>query len=291
MHIFTAVRPLKAYLKHHRSAQASVGFIPTMGALHQGHLSLVEASKMENTITVCSIYVNPTQFNNLADLEIYPRTLDKDTQMLQHANCDAVFCPDNAEMYSGVSQLKFDFGPLDKILEGEFRPEHFSAVALVVSKLFNIVQPDRAYLGQKDFQQVRVISRLIEELKFDVKLICAPILRESDGLAMSSRNMLLNTDERRRSVCLFDSLKQTCEGLLRGESFSGLKEKVIERCIQNNVKVEYFALADTKNFTLLQKVKEPDQTILLIAAYVGEVRLIDNMLLIEKIGSRNNSFV
>ena len=282
MHIFTAMGPLKAYLKHHRSAEASLGLIPTMGALHQGHLSLVEASRRENNITVCSIYVNPMQFNNQTDLEKYPRTMEKDIQMLNDASCDAIFNPGDVEMYAEASQIKIDFGSLDKILEGEFRPGHFSGVALVVSKLFNIIQPNRAYFGQKDFQQVRIISRLIEELKFDVELIEVPIIRESDGLAMSSRNIRLNADERRRSVCLFESLKRTCEALLRGETFSDLKEEVSKRCVQNNVKLEYFALADAKNLTLLQNVKEPDQTILLIAGYVGEVRLIDNMLLSEK---------
>ncbi len=282
MHIFTAVGPLKAYLKHHRSAQSSIGLIPTMGALHQGHLSLVEASKRDNDITVCSIYINPTQFNNRADLEKYPRTFEKDIQMLREANCDVMFRPDDSEMYPEVSQINIDFGSLDKILEGEFRPGHFSGVALIVSKLFNIVHPDRAYFGQKDFQQLRIISRLIDELKFDVKLMSVPIIRESDGLAMSSRNMRLTAEERRRSVCLFENLKQTCAAILRGESFSNLKEEVSKRCIQNNVRLEYLALADTKNLTLLQSVKDPDQTILLIAAYVGDVRLIDNMLLLEK---------
>ena len=231
MHIFTAVGPLKAFLKHHHPAQVSVGLIPTMGALHQGHISLVEASKKENSITVCSIYVNPKQFNNRTDFVKYPRTLEKDIQILGDVGCDVVFNPDDAEMYAEASQLSIDFGSLDKILEGKFRPGHFSAVAVVVSKLFNIIQPDRAYFGQKDFQQVIVISRLIEELKFDVKLVRLPIVREYDGLAMSSRNMRLNADERRQSVSLFECLKQTRDGLLRGESFSSLKEKVSNRCL------------------------------------------------------------
>ena len=281
MHIFKEIGPLKAYLKHHRSAHASVGLIPTMGALHKGHISLVEASKRENTITVCSIYINPTQFNIRADLEKYPRTLEKDIQMLRDAGCQVAFCPVDEEMYSEPPKLKFDFGPLDKILEGEFRPGHFSAVALVVCKFFNIVRPDCAYFGQKDFQQVRIISRLATELKFDLTVICAPIVREPAGLAMSSRNMRLSADERSRAVVLFQALHLTRDGLLQGESFSNLKEKVKERCIQNNVKLEYLALAETNNLTLLENVLEPAQTILLMAAYVGEVRLIDNLLLIE----------
>lgn len=279
MRIFTAIGPIKAYLKSQRSAQSSVGLIPTMGALHKGHISLVEASKREDKTTVCSIYVNPPQFNNSSDLEKYPRTLEKDIQMLKDAGCDAAFCPEDREMYPERNEMKFDFGHLDKILEGEFRPGHFSAVAVVVSKLFNIIQPDRAYFGQKDFQQVRIILRMVEELKFDLKVVCAPIVREPDGLAMSSRNTRLTADERKRAVTLFQCLQQTREGLLRGESFSVLKERVIEKCIQNQVKLEYVALADTKNLTFLQNVDNPDQAIVLIAAYVGEVRLIDNLLL------------
>ena len=275
MRIFTAIGLIKAYLK----GQNSVGLIPTMGALHRGHISLVETSKLENKITVCSIYVNPPQFNNSSDLEKYPRTLEKDIQMLKDAGCDAVFCPEDIEMYPEKSEMKFDFGHLDKILEGEFRPGHFSAVAIVVSKLFNIIQPDRAYFGQKDFQQVRIILRMVEELKFDLKVVCAPIVREPDGLAMSSRNTRLTADELKRAVTLFQCLQQTREGLLRGESFSVLKERVMEKCFQNKVKLEYVALADTKNLTLLQNVDKADPAIVLIAAYVGEIRLIDNLLL------------
>lgn len=279
MHIFREIGPMKAYLKRERSNRSTVGLVPTMGALHGGHVSLLQASKRENTITLCSIYVNPTQFNNPADLEKYPRTLDKDIQMLQEAECDAVFCPDNSTMYPAASQLKFDFGALDKILEGEFRPGHYSGVALVVSKLFNLVQPDRAYFGQKDFQQFRVISRLVEELKFDLSLVCAPIVREADGLAMSSRNMRLNAAERKRAVILYQSLKQTRDRLLQGESFSELRKTVASQFDLNNVKLEYLALADRESLTLLDNITDPSRAILLIAAHVGDVRLIDNLFL------------
>ncbi len=281
MHIFREIGPMKAYLKRERSNLSTVGLVPTMGALHAGHMSLLHASKKENAITVCSIYVNPTQFNNLADLEKYPRTLDKDIQMLVATECDAVFCPDNSMMYPAVSQLKFDFGALDKILEGEFRPGHYSGVALVVSKLFNLVQPNRAYFGQKDFQQFRVISRLVEELKFDLSLVCAPIVREVDGLAMSSRNMRLNAAERKRAVILYQSLKQTRDRLLQGESFSQLRKTVATQCNLNNVKLEYLALADRENLTQLDNITDPSRAILLIAAQVGDVRLIDNLFLTE----------
>ena len=281
MHIFREIGPMNAYLKRERSNLSTVGLVPTMGALHAGHVSLLQASKRENTITICSIYVNPTQFNDSADLEKYPRTLETDIQMLREAECNVVFCPDNSTMYPAVSQLKFDFGVLDKILEGEFRPGHYSGVALVVSKLFNMVQPDRAYFGQKDFQQFRVISRLVEELKFDLSLVCAPIVREADGLAMSSRNMRLNASERKRAVILYQNLKQTRDRLLQGEPFSQLRKTVASQCDQNNVKLEYLALADRETLTLLDDVADPSRAILLIAAQVGDVRLIDNLYLTE----------
>ncbi len=281
MHIFSEIGPMNAYLKRERSNLSTVGLVPTMGALHAGHVSLLQASKRENAITICSIYVNPTQFNDPADLEKYPRTLETDIQMLREAECNVVFCPDNSTMYSAVSQLKFDFGALDKILEGEFRPGHYSGVALVVSKLFNMVQPDRAYFGQKDFQQFRVISRLVEELKFDLSLVCAPIVREADGLAMSSRNMRLNAAERKRAVILYQNLKQTRDRLLQGDPFPQLRKTVASQCDQNNVKLEYLALADRETLTLLDDVADPSRAILLIAAQVGDVRLIDNLYLTE----------
>ncbi|NOT75037.1 MAG: pantoate--beta-alanine ligase [Cyclobacteriaceae bacterium] len=281
MQIFNKIEPLRAYLRHHRDNHFSIGLVPTMGALHNGHLSLIKASRQVNRITVCSIYVNPVQFNNPADLEKYPRTLEADTKMLEEAGCDAVFCPSNQEMYDQPSTLKFDFGSLDKILEGEFRPGHFSGVALVVAKLFNIVQPDKAYFGQKDFQQFKVISRMVEELKFDIELIGAPIIREADGLAMSSRNVRLSKEERSRAVILNQCLRKACKGLRDGDSFSSVKKMVTEECNNNKIRLEYLAIADKHNFTLLEDVKNPDKVVILIAAFVGEVRLIDNMLLAD----------
>ncbi|MFM7487147.1 MAG: 4-phosphopantoate--beta-alanine ligase, partial [Cytophagales bacterium] len=160
MRLFEKIKQLRSFLWTQKAAGKSIGLVPTMGALHGGHLHLIASSKAENDITVCSVYVNPTQFNNSADLANYPRTLAKDQQLLAESGCDVMFAPSNQEMYQLPSQLKFDFGSLDKTLEGEFRPGHFSGVALVVSKLFNIVQPHRAYFGQKDYQQFKVIIKL-----------------------------------------------------------------------------------------------------------------------------------
>ena len=281
MHIFKEIGSLKAYLNHARSSQSTVGLVPTMGALHPGHISLIKASRTENSITVCSIYINPTQFNNPADLAKYPRTLEQDVSMLQDNGCDVVFCPENTMMYPGPSQISFDFGSLDKVLEGEFRPGHFSGVARVVSKLFNIVHPDRVYFGQKDYQQFKVIERLVEELKFDLLLQCKPIVRENDGLAMSSRNKRLNPEERNRALILYQCLKQTQQRVLSGESFSLVRTEMAILCQRQGIKMEYLALADIENFTLLENVVLPERTILLIAAYVGDVRLIDNLFLKE----------
>ncbi len=282
MNIFKEIGALQAHLKHARCSKKTIGFVPTMGALHPGHLSLIRASKAGNSLTLCSIYVNPTQFNNPADLAKYPRTMEADVAMLEGHGCDIVFAPENEEMYKGPIQLSFDFGKLDKILEGEFRPGHFSGVALVVSKLFNIVQPDKAYFGQKDYQQFKVIARLAEELKFNTKLECEPTVREQDGLAMSSRNKRLSATERKQGLILYDCLKQTRQRLMRGEKLMTLRGEMAATCLKQGVKMEYLALADTENFSLLENVVSPEHSILLIAAYVGEIRLIDNILLEEK---------
>src|SRR5688572_15791010 len=167
MEIFKQITPLKTHLKSARLQGKTIGLVPTMGALHQGHIALIRASQQHNSFTVCSIFVNPTQFNNPDDLLKYPRTLEKDTELLKEVRCDVLFCPEVRELYPQPSTLKLDFGDLDKVMEGKFRPGHFSGVGLIVSKLFNVVQPDNAYFGQKDWQQFAVISRLIDEMNFN----------------------------------------------------------------------------------------------------------------------------
>lgn len=278
MQFFSKIEALKAFLKEHRKQSKTVGLVPTMGALHPGHLQLVKTSRREADITVSSIYVNPTQFNSPKDLEKYPRTLERDTKLLEEAGCDAVFSPDNNEMYGRPSSIKFDFGHLDKVLEGEFRPGHFSGVALVVSKLFNIVQPDKAFFGQKDYQQFQVISRLVDELKFGLELRCIPTFRETDGLAMSSRNLRLNPDERKRAVILFKSLTAAKEALIRGEPWSKVKSDIRQWWNEPGLKLDYFEAADRQNLSVLDNVKVSDSPVLLIAGFVGEIRLIDNII-------------
>jgi pantoate--beta-alanine ligase len=278
MHIFNEIEPLKAFLGKIKSDAHTIGFVPTMGALHQGHLSLVKASQRENSITVCSIYVNPTQFNNAEDLAKYPRTIDNDISLLKEANCDVLFCPGNDVMYESDSQIRFGFGSLDSILEGRFRPGHFSGVALVVSKLFHIVNPCKAYFGQKDFQQYKIIEKLVEDLKFNLALRCIPIERESDGLAMSSRNARLSSSQRKKATIFYQSLTQGAQMLRNGISWKIIQSEIKATCESiEDIRLEYFELADTSNLNSLESVS--NKAILLVAGYVGEVRLIDNLLL------------
>ncbi|MCW5912124.1 MAG: pantoate--beta-alanine ligase [Cyclobacteriaceae bacterium] len=277
MEIFKEIEPLRAYLKQFRQLKSSIGLVPTMGALHAGHLALIEASRKENTLTVCSIYVNPAQFNNLQDLEKYPQTLERDTALLKASGCDVLFCPSHHEMYKNQDHIRFDFGALDKILEGEYRPGHFSGVALVVSKLFNIVLPNKAYFGQKDFQQFLLVKKLVEDLNFDLELKRVPIVREADGLAMSSRNMRLSTQQRKDAPVFYQALQHAKKMLLSGKDLKAVQNEIQLMCERKpGVRLEYFALADKENLKLAESVT--GQSILLIAGYVGEIRLIDNLV-------------
>lgn len=280
MQIFREIASLKAFLVEKQRLGQTVGFVPTMGALHQGHISLVHASKNENPVTVCSIYVNPAQFNNPADLQKYPRTLDADITLLEKAGCDALFAPETKDMYESENIIRFDFGYLDKVMEGRYRPGHFSGVAIVVSKLFNIVEPHCAYFGQKDWQQFAIIRQLVRELKFNTKLNSVPTMREPDGLAMSSRNMRLTTTQRSKAVVLYKALTQARTWLKEGVKIEEVKSKV-EKIVHHDpeIRLEYFEVADSENLNSLNRVEESSAPILCIAAFLGDVRLIDNMFL------------
>ncbi len=278
MEIFYEIKPLRAFLKAKQRQQFTIGLVPTMGALHEGHLELIRTSRSQNDITICSIYVNPTQFNNAVDLEKYPRTLASDKEKLEKAGCDLIFAPSNEEMYQRKSEIGFDVGEIGSVFEGEFRPGHFNGVAQVVCKLFNIIQPSRAYFGQKDFQQYKVIEKLVDELQFDIQLTSVPIFRERSGLAMSSRNQRLNENEKADATVFYKSLILASELLKKGEQFITVKSKVKQMCEATpNVKLEYIEWVDTKNLKPVQHVL--DRSVLLIAGYVGDVRLIDNLLL------------
>lgn len=281
MEIFNEISPLGAFLNDMRGQGKSIGLVLTMGALHEGHISLLEASKKENSLTICTIYVNPTQFNNPADLEKYPRTLEEDKLKLEKAGCDVLFCPSNLEMYPNTSLLTFDFGTLDKVMEGCFRPGHFSGVALVVSKFFNIITPTRAYFGQKDWQQLAVIKTLVNELKFGLTLRSVPTVREADGLAKSSRNQRLDAHARARAPIFYNTLCFAVETLKKGQSLTDVKAAVTDNFNQqgDDIRLEYFELVDSVNLTPLTDVEGENPPILCIAGYIGEIRLIDNMFL------------
>lgn len=280
MEIFKQITPLKAFLKDLRCQGKSVGLVPTMGALHAGHISLIKASKSQNQVTVGSIFVNPIQFNNASDLLKYPRSLEKDIRLLEAEGCDVLFSPENNEMYPENATVKLDFGMLDKVMEGQYRPGHFSGVALVVSKLFNIVRPDQAYFGQKDWQQFAIIRKMTEEMNFGIRLHSVSTLREADGLALSSRNFRLSLEERDQANIFYLSLSMAAKALQEGTSISEVKSQVKQFVERNDaVRLEYLELADSKNLNLLENVEQSNQPILCIAGYVGEIRLIDNMFL------------
>lgn len=280
MQIFKEIDPLRAFLVDRRKENKTIGFVATMGALHKGHLELIRASQNDNAVTICSIFINPSQFNNPDDLQKYPRTLDQDIDLLEKAGCHALFCPETGTMYDRPNTIKFDFGNLDKVMEGEFRPGHFSGVALVVSKLFHIVEPDVAYFGQKDWQQVAIIKQLTLELKFNLKLKTVPTLREPDGLAMSSRNARLSPEQRKKAVILHQVLKDAAERLRSNESVEQVKATVQKTLTHDaEIKLEYFEVADSENLMPLKTVSQSASPVLCIAAFVGEVRLIDNMFL------------
>jgi pantoate--beta-alanine ligase len=281
VHIFNEIEPFRAFLRSLRNVGKTIGFVPTMGALHEGHLELIKQSKSENAVTVCSIFVNPAQFNNPTDLAKYPRTIEGDTSLLKSVGCDVLFLPAVSEMYPSSEALTFNLGALDNILEGEFRPGHFSGVALVVSKLFNIVHPTRAYFGQKDFQQVMVIKKLVNDLNFDLNIVVVPTVRENDGLAMSSRNLRLNPENRKKALLLYQSLQEAKALLLHGKNFSEVKKIIQSKFKSTDVRLEYFELCEAENLKSLNSVDANTKAVLLVAAYVGEVRLIDNMLIHE----------
>ena len=250
-----------------------------MGALHAGHLTLVDACKAQNDLTVCSIFVNPTQFNNPDDLARYPHTLEADCKLLEEAGCDLVFAPSVAEIYPTNPLMKLNFGELETVLEGAFRPGHFNGVGIVVSKLFNIIQPDRAYFGQKDLQQVAVVKRLIRDLGFQLELVRMPIVREEDGLAMSSRNRNLSPAERQEAPVLFQALTQA-QDVLRNDGTPETAKTAVEHYLQNHpaFRLEYFEIANADTLQPVEQLQAPGATALCIAAHLGKTRLIDNLI-------------
>jgi pantoate--beta-alanine ligase len=277
MKIFTTVRDLRLYLSSIQNK--SIGFVPTMGALHTGHINLVKRAISENEISVCSVFVNPTQFNNPEDLKKYPRTLEADAAMLSEAGCHVLFAPTEEEMYPSLPKLKFDFGNLEHIMEGEFRPGHFNGVGIVVSKLFNMVQPTKAYFGQKDIQQVAVINRLINDLSFQTELVVCNTIRETDGLAMSSRNRRLSENARKVAPLIYESLVLGKKLLTEGLSPKETKVKIEAFFAKNsNFKLEYYQITDFETLEPIDTIDASKQTAIILAAFLDGVRLIDNLV-------------
>ncbi len=275
MKVFDTINETQNHLKSFQNK--SIGFVPTMGALHKGHIDLIKKSVAENDLTVCSIFVNPTQFNNPEDLKKYPRTLDEDCKMLKEAGCDVVFAPTAEEMYPTLPQIKLNFGYLEEIMEGKFRPGHFNGVGIVVAKLFHIVKPNKTYFGQKDIQQVAVIQRLIKDFSFDLEMVVCETIRENDGLAMSSRNRRLSNEARDLAPKIYESLKLGEQLLLAGESSETVKTKISD-FYQNYsaFKLEYYEITDFESLESMAEHSPERKTAIIIAAHLGGVRLIDN---------------
>lgn len=279
MQVFKEITPLQEYLDIQIQEGRTIGFVPTMGALHDGHLSLIAFSVADNDLTVASIFVNPKQFNNPDDLKKYPRTLDRDLKELETSGCDIVFFPSGKEMYPEEVHIVYDFGNLDKVMEGKHRPGHFNGVAIVVEHLFKITKPDKAYFGQKDFQQLAIIKALVEIQKMPVDIIPCPIVREADGLAMSSRNIRLTVAQRKAAPGIYRAL-QGAKSKFNQTSIKEIKDWV-DRQIRNipEMQLEYFEIVDQKSLMPVLTRRQGQTCIACIAVYLGEVRLIDNMFL------------
>jgi pantoate--beta-alanine ligase len=271
------VTDLQSVLVQARKEKKSLGFVPTMGALHRGHIELVRQSVAENDVSVVSIFVNPTQFNDTADLLKYPRTLDADCEKLQEAGLDFVFAPPVEEIYPEPDTRQFGFGPLESVMEGRFRPGHFNGVAQVVSRLFDIVKPDRAYFGEKDFQQLAIIRTLVRQLHLNTEIVAHPIVREPDGLALSSRNMRLTPEQRKNAVAISQTLFESQKNKNK-KSVAELKKEVIDRLNAiPELRVEYFDLVDGDSLQPVNDWNNSEHVVGCIAVYAGEVRLIDNV--------------
>jgi len=281
MILFKKEADLRNWLDAQQKKDRQVGFIPTMGALHQGHISLIKTAKTNTAITVCSIFVNPTQFNDRKDFDKYPATPENDIYLLEKADCDVLFMPSEKEIYpDSFNKTHYDLGYLETILEGKYRPGHFQGVCKVMDRLLHIVNPNHLYLGQKDYQQCMVIKKLIQiiGLSKSVEIIVSPTLRENDGLAMSSRNIRLDKESRQKAITIFKSLCMIKENLL-AKNLEGLKKKAWTMLEENSFKVDYVEIADAGDLSIINEWNGKRKIIGLIAAYINDVRLIDNMIL------------
>ncbi len=277
MKIVSKIQELKDCLAGERQQNKKIGFVPTMGALHAGHLSLVKRCVEENDICVVSIFVNPTQFNDKNDLATYPRTLDNDCALLEPTGCDYVFAPSEAEMYPEPDTRTFDFGTVSAVMEGARRPGHFNGVAQVVSKLFYAVEPKNAYFGEKDFQQIAVIRAMVKQLGLPVKINACPILREADGLALSSRNVRLTPEQRTKAPLIARTLKESTT-FAAAKSVQEVIDFVVNTINRDPVmRVEYYEIVDGNTMESVKNWSDADYIVGCVTVYCGEVRLIDNV--------------
>jgi pantoate--beta-alanine ligase len=277
MFLIETIKGLKNKLNELKEA-GTTGFVPTMGALHAGHISLVQQAVSENKTVVVSIFVNPTQFNDPKDLERYPRNLNTDLKLLEKTGCQIVFAPTSEEIYPEPDTRKFNFGALETVMEGKHRPGHFNGVAQVVSKLFDIVQPDKAYFGLKDFQQLAIIKEMVLQLKLPVEIVPCPIVREDSGLAMSSRNELLTAEERRNAAVISKTLFEA-KKLSEHKSVRELVEWITKTINKNQyLTVEYVEIVESRQLQPVKSWDDNGEKVCCVAVFCGKVRLIDNVV-------------
>ena len=277
MLVVDTIEQLRSFLASARAEGKRIGLVPTMGALHEGHASLVERSVAENGVTVVSVFVNPTQFNDKGDLERYPRTLEADCQLLERLGADCVFAPSVEEVYPEPDTRVFDFTPLDKVMEGIYRPGHFNGVAQIVSKLFMYVEPDRAYFGEKDFQQLAIIREMVRQMDFKLEIVGCPIVREQDGLALSSRNALLSEEQRHTALAISKSLFASVE-YAKSHTLAETKQMVEEAIsATEGLELEYYEVVDGDTLQPVSSWDDAAYIVGCITVYCGKVRLIDNI--------------
>lgn len=283
MLLFKRVSDLQWYLQFIHSSNRKLGLVPTMGALHDGHLSLIRQSKAKSNVTICTIFVNPTQFNESTDLKKYPRTPSKDIKLLLEVGCDVLFMPTTEEIYPPKLNIRsnYIFGDLEKVMEGAFRPGHFAGVAQVVGRLLDITNPDHLYMGQKDFQQVAIVREMIQQRPDKLQVVMCPIIREGDGLAMSSRNILLQPEIRKKAAIIFNTL-QKAKSLIKDKSPLEIKTIALQALSTPGFQPEYFEIADGNTLQPIDSFEQTDYAVACTAVWAGKVRLIDNTILVGR---------
>lgn len=278
MHIFKTKKEINGFVKQLQNNKQTIGFVPTMGALHSGHLSLVESALTQTDVVVVSIFVNPTQFNNPNDLKNYPRDLQKDAEMLENIGCHVVFAPSEKEIYPQEDTRNFELNGLDKNMEGVFRPGHFNGVAKVISLMLDIIPADKAFFGLKDFQQVAVVKQLVKNLKLKTEIVSCPTVRENDGLAKSSRNLLLTPEHRNNASIIYKALSEIAKN--KHETIDKIKEMISQKINQSGLfKVEYLEIVNPETLLPVSNEKKEQQWVACIAVWAGDVRLIDNVII------------